>query len=236
MKNPAFHFHRTADGSPTLSQEENGEWMHHRQGAFSETQFVYGEAVSRVLPISPAPAFVSVGLGLGYVEFLLAARAVQANARESFAIRSFESQVVLRENFTEWLKGKTEGEFGNAYDSIAQLYAQHFDVPPQKLKDCLREWLEAGRWKLEASLDTAVLWARRYDAILYDAYSSETAPELWNEELLGGVLSNAAGPRCTFATYASTGSLKRILEKHRFRLEARPGFSGKRECTLAVRP
>lgn len=235
MKNPVFHFHATADGSPTLSAGEQGEWMHHRQGAFSETLYVYGEAIRRVPP-GPSPAFLSVGLGLGYVEILLAAHAMQSRTPENFTVLSFEAEPTLRENFLADLQGQAPAPFAAAYEQIYSLFASAFDVPPAKIRECLRQWKGDGRWTLEGALGADTLWTQRYDAILYDAYSSETVAGLWSPEFLNPFLESAAGPRCVFATYAATGELKRTLVRHHFRLEDRPGFCGKRECTLALRP
>jgi tRNA U34 5-methylaminomethyl-2-thiouridine-forming methyltransferase MnmC len=235
MEIPTLHFHTTADGSPTLSLGEQGEWMHHRHGAFAETLYVYGEAVNRVLP-SPQPSFVSVGLGLGYVEMLLAARAVQSHTEETFCVRSFEADPVLRKNFQSGLQGHAPADFAAAYSSIANRFAKAFEIPPERIFDCLRMWGQSGRWVLEDALHPETLWARRYEAILYDAYSSDTHAPLWTAAFLSSLLSAAAAPRCVFATYAATGELKRTLARHQFRQESRPGFSGKRECTLATRP
>jgi hypothetical protein len=238
MENPSpFVLQSTADGSPTLSLGERGEWMHHRRSAFEETLYVYGEAVRRVTLRTPTPSFVSVGLGLGYVELLLAATRV----REGWTgnrLRTFESDASLRAGLLSWIQtdASLPAPFATAYDTIASRVAAHFDVAPPILKIALRDWRESGLWTLDGALDDQTEWDARYDCILYDAFSADTAPALWEPEFLTSFIERAAAPRCVFATYAATGDLKRVLAKHRFRDEKRVGYAGKRECTLSLRP
>lgn len=72
-----WRFLITADGSPTLEfQYPHGriEKMHHSQGAFSESLYIYLEAINLACIHSPAQNFLSVGLGLAYNEILLAGK------------------------------------------------------------------------------------------------------------------------------------------------------------------
>ena len=66
----------TADGSPSLSIEDSSgyvEKMHHAAGAMSESIYIYGEAVQKVLDRRWPLRVLSVGLGLGYNELITAA-------------------------------------------------------------------------------------------------------------------------------------------------------------------
>lgn len=238
MENPTdFHFHTTADGSPSLSFGPIGEWMHHRSGAFSETQYVYGEAITLAWG-TKARRFASVGLGLGYLEILLAAWAERDRGVEAVRLRSFESDAHLRRSFTDWVfhAPSSAASLYAAYNSITDRTAALYDVAPSLIRFRLKEWHVAGQWTCEPGLSEETAWQHPVDAILYDPFSSETCPQLWSEAWLGSFLEKAAAPRCVFASYASTSVLKKSLGRKRFRLIPREGFAGKRECTLAVRP
>src|SRR5690606_37032809 len=104
------------------------------------------------------------------------------------------------------------------------------------IRERLRDWLGAGRLRIEGALSaSAPLPAEPVSAMLFDAYSKATSPELWDETFLKDFLARACAGRCALATYAAQGSLKRALLASGFRLEERAGFSGKRESTFALR-
>ncbi|MBY0369820.1 hypothetical protein K2X33_03980 [bacterium] len=238
MENPNdFVFHTTADGSPTLSSGEGGEWMHHRAGAFSETQYVYGEALQLAWG-TKGRSFVSVGLGLGYLEILLAAWAERFGGGESMSLRSFEAHPALRQSFLDWVTQTSSpaASLQAAYHRITERTAHKMDVAPSAISLRLRNWLRSGQWECEGALRDATEWPKRFDAILYDPFSSDTSPQLWSSGWLECFLDAAGEGRCVFASYAATSVLKKALLKKKFRLIAREGFAGKRECTLAVRP
>lgn len=235
MQNPQiFHFRETADGSPSLSFGEKGEWMHHQAGAFSETVYVYGHAIQCALEKN-AQTFLIVGLGLGYIEILLAAEALRT--QQTVRVQSYEAEPLLRQNFQNWLaEGCEDPHFQYAYDKVLALTCAHTDVPPRALRAYLKKQYASGNWALQGPMELSSVESQRFDAILFDAFSADSSPELWSKAFLQALLDQATAQRCLFATYASTGELKRSLLKRRFQLADRAGFGGKRECTLAVRP
>jgi hypothetical protein len=112
-----YSFVTTEDGSPTLrfgSGENLSEAMHSLKGAFSETAYIYGSAIDRMLEEGFQPRVLSLGLGLGYVELLAAGLALKkaslSNPEEAERIRSrfggesFEIVSELRDWFTLWLE------------------------------------------------------------------------------------------------------------------------------------
>ena len=71
-----YAFEATEDGSQTLRLglgEGASEAMHSLRGAFSETDYIYGEALRAALTRGWPLNVLSMGLGLGYVELLSAA-------------------------------------------------------------------------------------------------------------------------------------------------------------------
>lgn len=61
METQRFALVLTADGSPTIRDltSPQQECMHHRGGAYQETQYVYGEAIRAVLARCQHPRFWS---------------------------------------------------------------------------------------------------------------------------------------------------------------------------------
>lgn len=91
----------TQDQSYTLkSISEDSEWMHSLHGAYSESQYIYGEAVRFALSQKDKPKvfnFLSMGLGLGYVEFITVFECVKSGV--VFNIESFELDDKLKDLF-----------------------------------------------------------------------------------------------------------------------------------------
>ena len=94
-----YEFVSTGDGSPTLKwlkgtkgYHGEPETMHHMGGAYSETQGIYGEILREIFPHGKG-SVVSVGLGLGYIEMLVAVEAIKHNLSPKIVrTLSFESE------------------------------------------------------------------------------------------------------------------------------------------------
>jgi tRNA U34 5-methylaminomethyl-2-thiouridine-forming methyltransferase MnmC len=232
----------TADGSPSIDMQitsERSEWMHSREGALTESLYIYLEAfqfvANRHWPLSVA----SVGLGLGYNEMILAAYMIQEELKGAIHVESFESHSLLREAFRNWVLQKQltgiPAPLLSAYDQMADQIGEHFKVPPPWIKARLAEWLQEGQWRLRGALDATTAFDQKFTCILYDAFSNKASPELWEEEFLAQTLAHMAADQCVLSTYAATGSLNRVLRNLGFLLEDKKGFAGKRESTFAVR-
>lgn len=224
---------RTEDRSPTLRWlgSETQETMHHRGGAYSETQQIYGQPLRDCLKSGGSSA-LSVGLGLGYNEILVALEAFQAGLKPSqFKLLSYESDPFLKLHFLTWvLEGGENSDL--VYDEIFQF----FNSPHKaKVKFWLKEAYETGTWKLESALESDFQLRESYECLFYDAFSSKTSPHLWQEEFLVRFFEEACAPKAWVTTYACTGALKRALKENGFQLTIREGFQSKRNSTLGVR-
>lgn len=228
MRSPSKQFipETTSDGSPTLrlisdsSQDlaPRTESMHHSGGAASETQYIYGNPIRQALAIDPEINFLVVGLGLGYIEMLIASGVV------SRKITSYEIDPELRQNFLEWTQGCEDFEI---YDHVCR----SLKLEPE----FVRSQIQKNHLKLYAELSLKTIFEQKSHVICFDAFSQKTSGTLWTEEFLNYFILNACTEDCVFTTYACTGFLKRTLEKHGFHFEKRPGFIGKRDSTLATR-
>ncbi len=234
---------KTEDGSPSLhwklNAEAAGEMMHHRGGALAETEQIYGEVVRQALGLQ-ARHFCSVGLGLGYNEMMIARDILRTNTPISeIRVTSYESDPFLVESFLFFLKNPAViSEINSIYQNIINLMAP---AEIKQITELLLKLKEEGHWKISGALSAEVVAASMqspsalYDVVLYDAFSSKTSPELWNEEFLNLFLEKMMSQKCFFSTYACTGPLKRSLKAHGFEVILREGFHGKRNSTLGRR-
>lgn len=233
-----FQLEITADGSPSLRPLDPatgaGEAMHHSGGAFSESLAIYAPLIREVFDRFPSPGLLSVGLGLGYNEFLVAAEG--RRKAKDYRLLSYESVPALRENLLRWLlEPERDSEIGASYGDILERVSAGDTVLARLIREDLLKRHGTGAWLLRGPLGEDSLPAGRFEGFLYDAFSSKTSPELWREEFLVRFLELAAAPCALLSTYACTGSLKRALARNGFRVEKRPGFQGKRNSTFAIR-
>ncbi len=232
--NDWFLFEPTDDSSFTMRfiDTETGtasECMHSLRGAFSETDYIYGHAIRSVFSLGLKPHFLSVGLGLGYCEILLAALMLQAGVGVS-VVESFESDARLRVQFSNWMSAcDVPHAFQKVYDQTLKSSAVLCGVDETQA----RRLLSAIR--LRDSLTADTLFDQKFSCIFFDAFSSKSSPELWTQEFLENFFTRACAPSCIFSTYACTGVLKRALRNSGFDVEIRPGFSSKRDSTFAIR-
>lgn len=245
----------TADSSFSLrylSETDAKHWtepMHSSRGAWSETLFVYEPALQESLNILKGHdlwAVASIGLGLGYNELLCAALALKAGKfPNQVRITSFESQNELRQAFIKaFLNGSASSElpppFCHAQATMLNLICTYVGISEDSLKNYLNQlWAVnslqiCGPW-IKGSSTSLIFNTKIYHCILFDAFSPDSSPDLWNEELLDELIEHLAAQFCIFASYASRNNLKKILKTKGFILQSSKGFAGKRERTFARR-
>ena len=226
-KNHHYQLLLTEDQSPTLRSLKlsNQETMHHRGGAYSEAQMIYGNPLRHALN-KGAKSVLSMGLGLGYNELLVASEAIKKD-HQSIQLLSFESDPFLVEQFLEFLSTKTS-------DPYLQI-AKRFDENIEKMCQWLIQAKQSGNWVIKGALTNQTHFEQGYEVIFYDAFSSKSSSELWSEDFLNHFLKNATAQKCVFTTYACTGALKRALKNQGFQVTIREGFQSKRDSTLAER-
>jgi tRNA U34 5-methylaminomethyl-2-thiouridine-forming methyltransferase MnmC len=228
----------TADGSPSLRiADATGyvEKMHHTDGALSESLYIYGDAIEETLKRGWPLKVVSLGLGLGYNELIVAAVALQHEApAQSTTLHSFEIEPLLSRSFLDWTFCRSS-EFGPLYDQILQQLSQRFQMESGEIQAWLKKAFDEGRWQIRSRFPEDANDVSEISCLLYDAFSNKMSPELWSEELITSQLNQICAEACVFSTYAATGALNRALKKTGFERIDRRGFSGKRESTFAIR-
>ena len=229
-----FQVEITKDGSPTLKHQRSGESMHHSAGAASETWYIYGSVIEAVFKETteqqPAACIevCNVGLGLGYIEMVWA---ILKSEKIDSCLDSFEIIPELQKELRDWLENKesTNTETYNlAWDHLIAM-------SPYLLKSSdLRKKMQSQQLNLHSDI-LQFKQNKKWNIICFDAFSNKTDNQLWTSEFLNYFLDVYTADECVFTTYASTGSLKNALKSKGFKILNRPGFSGKRESTLAVR-
>jgi tRNA 5-methylaminomethyl-2-thiouridine biosynthesis bifunctional protein len=228
----------TADGSPSLSIADHTgyvEKMHHSGGALSESLYIYGDALDEVLKRKWPLRVVSVGLGLGYNELIMAAKAVRHHIQpDQAALFSFEVEPVLVDQFKNWvLTGVSE--LTHLYEKILAPLSAQANVTGHDILSWLRAAQAESAWHIRRTFPGDAADVKQITCILYDAFSNKMSPELWSESVLNDAIESMSASNCILATYACTGSLKRALKHSKFERWDRRGFAGKRESTFAVR-
>lgn len=245
----------TKDGSPTLELTVEGvvENMHNFHGAFSETDYIYGEALRTALESGLGSYNVlSVGLGIGYNEIMTAAHFLAASSlaeREGKtadgaigktvgrlqSLHSYEIDPFLRDSFRCWLTNPSDAELTPEYEQIANLFGDSLGVQTTEIKTVLCNWFEEERLVLQEQFDLSLTPDQPFHVLYYDPFSRKTNPDFWSEQAISRFFEKWAAPNCVISTYAATGALKRALLEHNFNLVKRPGFGGKRESFLGLR-
>ncbi len=217
--------------------------MHSLRGAFSETVYIYGQAIQKTLEHGLPPHFFSLGLGLGYNELLTTALLISWNKQQptlqlnQLRAESFEALPELTQLFVAWLKQeKIRNDFETAYSEILKRCSETTAVDPERIRTTLLRWIESKNWLLQGTLDSQTKFTvSPFSCFLFDAFSSKTSPELWSEDFLTELFSTSSAAKAVFSTYACTGALKRSLTKCGFTLNIREGFASKRDCTFALK-
>lgn len=222
----------TSDGSPTLIDPKSGQAMHAREGALSETLYIYGEAYVDSKKINTNGNIGVVGLGMGYIELsILLHWLTSFSNHECPIIHSYEADEKLKNDFTSWLTGKPNPILEN----VAKLVSQQFGLQEKSLKEVALDFYSRFQWQIHGVLNRDSKLNQKFGLVCYDPFSSSANSELWEEEWLDYFIKTFCDEKCVFSTYAANGRLKRVLNKNGFDLKMKVGFGMKRESTLAIK-
>ncbi|BBH53511.1 MnmC family methyltransferase [Fluviispira sanaruensis] len=237
-------FYKTQDNSMTVSivsEKMQTEMMHSQSGSFSETNYVYLPVVDFVIKNRIEPVFLSIGLGVGYIEIMLFAYLLNKNISDDYLsqlfIFSFEKEEKLIQFFTAFLLDQPlPVSFQACYSSILQLNSEYFSVDKMELKLFIKDFILKNKFVIYNKFTNETQLTKPANGIFFDAFSANSSPDLWNELYIDNILSpKNCSSSSSFATYASKNMLKRKLKENNFNLLKKKGFAGKRECIFAYR-
>lgn len=215
----------TSDGSPTLYNSQLGEHYHSVHGAVQESRHIFIEAAlsHRIAQTIPTEGLRLLELGFG--TGLNALMTLEALRGTDIAVHY------------------TSLELYPVPESVYRQLSFPLEVPE---RDAWLQALHEAPWELEYPLPESpsfVLCKRQtdiasytpelgLDVIYFDAFSPETQPELWCEELFAR-LYMASRPGAVLTTYCAKGEVRRRLARAGWQVERLPGPPGKREMLRA---
>jgi len=238
MNENNFEIIWTEDGSPSLRDLHvpTKEAMHHSGGAWSESLYIYAEALSLFQSkfqrsIKEPFCVASIGLGLGYNELMTLSA---LNGSDFGQILSFEKNELLEESLLSWL-AERPSPFSELYDHVFNLCQHRWKGTPSKAR--MLSFINEKRWFFAGPLESpwGGIKAPKSHLIYYDAFSKKSNDALWDYNFLESFLRERADRPCVFASYACTGALNKVLDQLQFTRLEKPGFHGKRNSTLAWR-
>jgi|GEM_PF-783676 len=253
----------TEDGSPTYRQFNavGSEDMHNSSGAFSETLIIYGPIIAACFEQRQktgsikGPHFMSLGLGLGYNEVLIACMAISAGRRRlqgealhltseasEWTCHSYEKEAWLVQDLLAFLGAENEvrqeltSEKKLVYQKIFSVFSTQFAITEERLRTELLLAYKEKRWIIEPEFCYQLPKKDvRFHAYLWDAFSRKTDPELWELSKLENYLKATQAPSAFFATYACFRDLKTALTQAHFQWKVRKAQTRKRESLIAWR-
>lgn len=222
MTHRAPELHTTEDGSLTLYAPTFGEHYHSMHGAVQESEHIYlGLALRECMSSwqegdAPLRLF-EVGFGTGLNALLSWREAEERHIPlQYYSIEKFP----ITPEVYEALHYEGLGEDREVKDQLLRLHTAPWDEAVE-----LSPFFTL--YKLRGDLTTCT-FPERLSVIYYDAFSPESQPELWAEELfqrLGEVACSGA----ILSTYCAKGEVRRRLQRSGFLVERLPGPPGKRE-------
>jgi tRNA U34 5-methylaminomethyl-2-thiouridine-forming methyltransferase MnmC len=220
-------FYETGDGSLTLINKDNNQTYHSKNGAVQESMHVFIERGLEFLMqqnVKPLK-ILEVGFGTGLNALLTA----DSNYIVPFFYHALEPflvpvEFITRINYIHYLKQK------HLKDYFLTQYTREVESEHDPLLIYIGN-CEVKVYNTSLELFTS---PEKYDLVYYDAFSSQSQQEMWDEDAIYKVVS-LMNPGGVFVTYSVTGKLKRALVAAGLQVEKLEGARGKREMLRAVK-
>ena len=227
MKNRTLKPVLTEDGSFTLHFEELNEHYHSKDGAQSESEYVYiKNGLERVYKSPKIPLRIfEIGLGTGMNAILSYQWAkLHGTALEYWSIDPYP----IDEKNLNFLLANT-----SLFKDNKEIFDQiHFNHQAKKTDE--GEFFNYNFEKVSIQKFDAVSHQNYFDVIFFDAFAPSKQSEMWDFDVMkkcfdllkqGGVLSS----------YCASGQFKRSLISAGFELIKEKGFSKKREMFIGIK-
>lgn len=219
----------TEDGSTTLYNARLGEHYHSTHGAMQESLHIFIEAglKHRLGSVQDEPLrLLEIGFGTGLNALLTWEEAETRGL--SIHYTTLELYPLPSEIYIQ-LRYSTPHMVAQTQTRLMQLHTAPWGVEVALDR-------HFGLHKIDMDLLTyRHPTERRLDLIYFDAFSPETQPELWSQEIFERLLACCA-PGAILVTYCAKGEVRRRLERAGFSVVRLPGPLGKREILRATVP
>lgn len=214
------------DGSHTLFSGEFKEHYHSTHGAIRESMHIFIRAgYDFVRPGLSEISLLEIGFGTGLNALLSCTESIENRLPARYtALEPFPVSAECHQklNFATQLE-----------DPSAQRYLDKLHESGWGEEVEISEWFSIT--KLQTGIRELPLGAEQYHLVYYDAFSPETQPEMWTEEVFEKLFTHLKPGGCLL-TYSCKGIVKRALRAAGFRVYRLPGPPGKREILRAVKP
>ena len=230
MKKNTFlkrHLTFTKDGSSSLKLNCFDEYFHSVHGAIGESMHVYIHAGLEALSQQQISVFeMGFGTGLNALLTLVYGKNKQIDY-QTIEIFPLVEREYLSLNYVDLVCTQAVSSF-----SKEKLHNSFLTMHQSKSGETIQISPNFRFTKEIIHLEEKIFEPQSFDIVYFDAFSPETQPELWNDQVFeklcaamrkGGVLT----------TYCAKGTVKRSLKRAGFTIENLPGPTGKREITRA---
>lgn len=211
----------TKDNSNTLFSEHFNEHYHSTNGAINESIHVFINAGLRYFDqISISILEVGYGTGLNslltFIESESSEIQIQYTSLEKFPVDLSTTKKLNFHNELKYDKSIFEKMHSSEWNSVIQISKKF------KLK------------KLKIDLLDFIPLENQYDLIYFDAFSPDTQPELWSQDVFKKLYSSLK-VNGILTTYSSKGLVKNNLREAGFIVKRLPGPTGKRHMLRAIK-
>lgn len=215
----------TSDGSHTLKLVNFNEQYHSLHGALGESRHIFIKSgLNFLAPANEKINILEVGLGTGLNALLTAHNSIGGSsvvwyhALEPYPL---SKEITDKLNFCKLIDWSLAPQvFEGIHSSIGNDYIKITE--------------EFYMLTSHETLSEALLNERHYHLVYFDAFSPETQPELWTQEVFEKVYRSLVAEG-VLVTYCSKGIVRRALTAAGFKVEKVPGPHGKREITRAIK-
>ncbi len=217
----------TNDGSPTIYLKDWNEYYHSKNGAVSESKYVFLNKGLKFWkknnPTLNSCNIFEMGFGTGLNAILTYEFALE-NKLEIYYETIDSNPLINKEieliDYSSFFKKKTtQGIFKQLHNETwgdlhyIEKYFRFF-----KKKKKIQNFI----------------FNRQFDIIYYDAFGSRVQPELWSKDLFKPIV-DSLNHNGVFVTYSSMGELRRSLIELGMKVEKIDGPIGKREMIRGIK-
>jgi len=210
----------TDDGSHSIKDTNTGESYHSSFGAITESETVFINNGLKNIKL-PEIKILEIGFGTGLNALLSLKYAIENNIQIKYtAIELFplELNTILKLNYPEKTRLKKDMfyDIHNCTWDTENALNNNFIIT--KIKSDITKWTTSCK----------------YNLIYFDAFSPESQPELWSEDIFRK-MSEYMEESGLLVTYCVKGYVKRLLKQFNFKIELLQGPPGKRHVLRAIK-
>ena len=216
----------TEDGTSTFYIEELKELYHSRNGALTESQFVYineGFKYWSKMNSKTKCRILELGYGTGLIAFLTYLNSSKFKKQIDYtSLEAYPISITqLKElNYDQFFKEKYQTknfeEFSKLKWELKHQIAINFSIIKKEI------------------LFEKFIASDLYDIIFYDAFGAHAQPEIWAPELMKKCF-DILKPGGVWVSYCAKGSVRRSLKISGFNVQRLPGPPGKREMLRGIK-